>query len=173
MRIYLTGFMGSGKSYVAHHIADQVDIPVLDLDTMIEEKEGSTINQIFEDKGEPYFRQLEQTCLKETIQHQTCIIATGGGTPCYFDNMNFINQNGMSIYLEVDTTILVNRLLENGDVRPLLKGMNATQLKDFIDQKVNERRAFYEQAHLVYHYKSASQNIVKELVFYLKSIYNL
>lgn len=160
-RIYLTGFMGSGKSFVGKALANRIGIGFYDLDDLIVEAAGKSIPEIFEQKGEDYFRQIERRCLLQTENLRRAIIATGGGTPCFFDNMECINRLGLSIFLDASPEILIQRLLVEKDQRPLL-----THLPDpasFIRQKRIERLPFYEQAHIVYHLDTAEQPVVEDL----------
>jgi len=163
--------MGSGKSYVGKRLAAALDIDFLDLDNYIETEEKRTISDIFAQEGEVHFRNLEQKYLQKTTELDNIIIATGGGTPCFFDNINFINVSGMSIYLEITNEILAQRLAQERAHRPLIQDLEGQQLTAFIAHKVNERRGFYEQAQLIYHFRQSNQPIVQELLTYLRDIY--
>ena len=112
MKFFLIGFMGSGKTYVGKRLANELDIPFYDLDEYIEEKEGKKISEIFNEKGEEYFRQVERMCLRDFGIIGDAVIACGGGTPCFFDNMEWINKTGTSIYLQTPVKIIVDRLLK-------------------------------------------------------------
>lgn len=145
--IYLLGFMGSGKSHWGKAMAHELGAPFLDLDAFIEEKEASSIRTIFEQKGEAYFRMVEATCLRETAKlEEPTIIALGGGTPCFHDNMTWLKNRGTSIFLDPPLAVLIQQLEKGMAHRPLLLGMDKEALKEFISQKMTERRPFYEQA---------------------------
>ena len=110
MKFFLIGFMGCGKTFVGKRIAQELDIPFYDLDEYISEKENMSISEIFEKKGEDYFRQVERMCLRDFGIIGDAVIACGGGTPCYFDNLEWINETGTSIYLQTPVELLAKRL---------------------------------------------------------------
>ena len=139
--------MGSGKSYWSKKMAKELGYESLDLDTMIERKEQKSISQIFEQEGEPAFRELEQYCLQQSCKiTNDIIIALGGGTPCFFDNIEWINRHGVSIFLDFSVDFLIQNLRSEIDKRPLLKGKSIKEMEDFIQQKLQERYSFYSQA---------------------------
>jgi len=148
MKIFLVGFMGCGKSTKAKQLANLLNCPVIDIDAVIVEQQQMSIADYFAANGEAAFRQLENEMLKSFEYPDTCVVATGGGLPCYFDNMEWMNQNGITVYLEMTPPQLVSRL-HNRDKRPLLKGMDDEQLLAFIIGKLEERNVFYRQAQLV------------------------
>ncbi len=144
---FLLGFMGCGKSYWSQKLAHQLDLQAIDLDTYIEEVEGRTIATIFAEQGEAIFREIEKQHLRLLpVGESRTIIALGGGTPCFFDNMAYANEIGTTIYLRTSTDILVDRLWHNSENRPLLQGKSKAALRLFIEQKVAERQQYYEQA---------------------------
>ena len=138
MRIFLTGFMGSGKSYAGKRLAERLDFSFIDLDEYLEEKENCSISSIFQEKGEAHFRNLERQYLHEMIQYEQIIISTGGGTPCFFDNMNWINNNGVSIFLQTSVEVIVQRLQKEKDHRPLIAGLSKEELSQFVSQKLED-----------------------------------
>lgn len=142
---------GSGKTTLGKIIAKKLSLPFMDLDDKIVEKEKRTIPQIFQKEGETYFRKLEAEILREiSLTHETFLLATGGGAPCYHDNLEFIRQQGLSIFLEVSVQELVNRLILMGlDSRPLLKDFTEDQLLAEIQQKLNVRLPYYIKADIV------------------------
>jgi len=148
MKIFLIGFMGCGKSTKAKQLASRLNCEVIDLDAVIVAEQGKTIADYFAENGEEAFRKLESETLKTYDYPDTCVVATGGGLPCFFDNMDWMNANGRTIYLQMTPPQLVSRL-HNREKRPLLKGMNDEQLLAFIEMKLTERNAFYRQAQLV------------------------
>ena len=148
MKIFLVGFMGCGKSTKAKQLASRLNCPVIDLDALIVAEQGKTIAEYFAENGEANFRKLESETLKQYNYPETCVVATGGGLPCFFDNMEWMNTNGRTIYLQMTPPQLVSRL-HNREKRPLLKGMDDEQLLAFVEMKLNERNVFYTQAQLV------------------------
>ena len=157
MRIYLIGFMGSGKSHWGRLLSKKLTLPFFDLDSQITEQENKSIVEIFEEKGEEYFRMLEKEALYIlTESHDSFVMACGGGTPCYFNNIDYMNQNGTSVWLNTRLDVLFNRLLKEKESRPLLKDLSDSQLKQFILKKFSERRIYYEQAELVIEESEAS-----------------
>lgn len=146
MLIFLVGYMASGKTTLGLELAKSLSVPFIDIDEYIEKKEGKTISQIFEDKGETYFRRLEHDCLKEIILLSNAVVSTGGGLPCFNDNMKLINDAGISIYLEASVKELVDRLLLMGESRPLVRGKSREELYDYINKHLGERIKWYEMA---------------------------
>lgn len=150
MNIYLLGFMGAGKTRLGKALAQKMNYRFYDLDQMIVDEECMSINSIFDRKGETYFRQLEQRLLQQSAHFQHAVISTGGGSPCYFDNMARINQQGLSVFLDAQTAILAKRLWRGRYKRPLIKNLNKKELNSFIQKKLAERLPFYQQAQLSY-----------------------
>ncbi|MFD0939728.1 shikimate kinase [Pedobacter boryungensis] len=148
MIVFLVGFMGCGKSTKAKQLANRLNCSVIDLDAEIVEKEGKSIADYFAKNGEAAFRVLESETLKSFPYPETCVVATGGGLPCFFDNMEWMNANGKTVYLHMTPPQLVSRL-HNREKRPLLKGMDDEQLLSFIQMKLAERDYYYTQAKLV------------------------
>lgn len=149
MRIYLVGFMGCGKTTFGKKLSGKLAYGFYDLDKMIEQIEGVSVAELFSIKGESYFRKLESDVLHSTIIHKNAVISCGGGTPCYFGNMEWMNEKGITLYLNVKTARLYNRLKSRKEKRPLIAALNDEQLKDYIFQKLSEREAFYLQAKMI------------------------
>ncbi|MCJ0741143.1 shikimate kinase [Pedobacter montanisoli] len=147
MKIFLVGFMGCGKSTKAKQLANLLNCELIDLDAVIVAEQKMSIADYFSAHGEDAFRQLENQTLKSYAYPETCVVATGGGLPCYFDNMDWMNANGVTVFLEMTPPQLVSRL-HNREKRPLLKGMDDEQLLDFIINKLEERNPFYHKAKL-------------------------
>ena len=146
MAIFLIGFMGSGKTTIGKKLAAKLGCGFIDLDAAIEYTEGMFIRDIIGAKGEHYFRELESRVLKQ-LEHTDKVIATGGGTPCFFDNIEWMRSNGRVLYVELDEAALFSRLkTTNLEHRPLLKGLDDDGLKVFIHNKLAERKAYYELA---------------------------
>jgi len=148
MRIFLIGFMGCGKSTKARQLAKLLNCPVIDIDAVIVEQTGMSIADYFALHGEESFRRLEGETLKNYPYPSICVIATGGGLPCFFDHMDWMNANGRTVYLQMTPSQLVSRL-HNREKRPLIKGMDDVQLLEFIKMKLAEREPFYMQAQFI------------------------
>ena len=157
--IFLIGFMGSGKSHGAKLLSDHTGLPYVDLDDWIEGKEQRTITAIFNQSGEAYFRERESAYLKEVVstlsagsvfqmgtQVITGIISTGGGTPCYHENMKWMNQHVITVWLNPLSSVLIQRLLIEKASRPLLADLSESELILFVRSKLSERISFYSQA---------------------------
>lgn len=149
MRIFLIGYMGSGKSMLGKGLAKKLKLSFIDMDTYIEERNFKTIPQIFSDDGEDGFRKIEQKALHELAQFEDVVIATGGGAPCFFDNMEVIKRSGRSIYLKGSPRIIAERLKQSKIERPLIKGKNFTELVAFIDETLAKRENWYKQADVI------------------------
>lgn len=148
MIIFLIGYMGCGKSTKAKQLAHRLDCPVIDLDAEIVSRTGKTIAEYFEAFGEGGFRDYESETLKTHQYPENCVVATGGGLPCFFDNMDWMNANGITVYLEMEPAQLVSRL-QNRQKRPLIKDLDDEQLLEFINVKLAERNPFYTQAKVI------------------------
>jgi len=146
MRVYLIGYMGSGKSTLGRRLAKHLGVQFVDMDHYIEERNCKTIPQIFEEEGEAEFRKKERKALEELSEFTDIVIATGGGAPCFFDNIDLMNRTGKTIYLNIDPTILADRLLHSKTERPLIKGKSRDELVAFIDDTLKKRNEFYMQA---------------------------
>jgi shikimate kinase len=146
MRIYLIGYMASGKTRMGQEMSVLTGYPFIDTDELFEEKYRISIFDFFERYNEESFRKIESEILVETINYQDAIIATGGGTPCFFDNMEFIKRNGISIYMRVDLVSLADRLAVVRKKRPLLKNIPSKELEPFIRKQLSERELFYNKA---------------------------
>jgi shikimate kinase len=149
MRIFIIGFMGSGKSTWGRLIAEKLGMTFYDLDEMIEKRVNLKINNIFEKKGESYFRKIEAVALRELYEQDNFVLACGGGTPCYYDNMSFMNSKGVSVWMNTPKQIMATRLLEEAENRPLIRNLSPTKLQEFIDDKLEERLQYYNQAQIV------------------------
>lgn len=172
MKTVLLGYMGSGKSTVAKLLAKALNLPFIDLDDYIEGKEQRSIKSIFDDKGEIYFRLQESKCLNEVLTDKAPgIVALGGGTPCYANNMELIRAMSNSFYLKGSIATIKQRLSSEKAKRPLIASLSDEKLTEFIAKHLFERRNFYEQAHhtVVIDAKSP-QEIADELINMLQPI---
>lgn len=149
MRIYLIGYMACGKTTLGKELAHKLSLSFLDMDKYLEKKYFKTIPQIFEEEGEAGFRLKEQACLHEISEFEDVVIATGGGAPCFFDNMEVMNRAGICIFLDVEAEELANRLLAAKVDRPLVRGKSPEELVHFIANMLAKRRPYYEQANYI------------------------
>ena len=148
MKIVLLGYMASGKSSIGKRLAKMLSMSFLDLDDYIIDKEKMSISEIFKEKGEVYFRLIENKYLKEILKKDNdFILALGGGTPCYANNMDEINKGKtVSIYLQGSTQTMINRLIKKKSKRPLIASLTDDKIPEFVAKHLFERRRFYEQA---------------------------
>ena len=151
-KIILLGYMGSGKSTVGECLATELAFDFLDLDLEIEKEEKIKVSEIFQTKGAIYFRKKEKEVLEKLMSlDKNMVLSLGGGTPCYFDSMNYLNnlEDVKTVYLDIPIPILSNRLMKEKDQRPLLKNVNSEEeMLEFIGKHLFERRPFYNQAGL-------------------------
>jgi shikimate kinase len=163
VRIFLVGYMGAGKTTIGKLLCQDANLNFVDLDTYIERKYFKTISQLFDEHGESGFRIIEQQCLREVADFEDVVIATGGGTPCFFDNMSYMNERGTTIYLKYPAEELASRLANATTKRPLIANKSIQELAQFVDKMLKEREPYYEQASLVL---SGEENeIVRNLHF--------
>ena len=145
-RIFLVGYMGAGKTTLGRALAKTLGLQFVDLDCYIEERYHKTISQIFADKGENGFRELEKRMLHEAGEFENVVISTGGGTPCFFDNMDYMNSQGTTVYLDVPVERLFIRLSIARHKRPLIKEKNDEELRAFISEQLEKREGYYRKA---------------------------
>jgi len=146
--IYIIGFMGSGKTTAGKKLAALLGWSFIDLDKKIEEHTGKTIPEIFSQNGEDYFRTIETGLLKDLKSHTNSVISTGGGTPCYSDNMDHMLKTGLTLYLKMTPDQLKSRLSESKGERPLLKDLDQERLQSFIEEKLADREKWYSQSEI-------------------------
>ena len=143
---FLTGFMGTGKSYWSKIWAEEYGLASYDLDTIIETAFAMTVEEIFEKEGEEKFREIETLNLKKFENKKGFFLACGGGTPCFFDNLGWMKNAGTVIYLKASPEFILNRVMDEKEKRPLLKKVNTAELLYFIEKKLGEREKFYLEA---------------------------
>jgi shikimate kinase len=147
MKYFLIGFMGSGKTHWGQKWSAENGLTFYDLDHEVEKTLGESVTVIFEKKGEDFFREMERYVLRKFNVTDNFIMACGGGTPCFFDNLQWMKSNGIVIYLQVSPPKVFDRVMDEKDKRPLIKKLNTSELLFFIEQKIKEREMFYSQAH--------------------------
>lgn len=146
IKVFLIGMMGSGKTFWAERLKKKLKVPAYDLDNLIELMDERSIAEMFEQSGEEYFRKEEAKMLRLFKEKNQFILSCGGGTPCFSDNMNWMNKNGISIWLDEPLEILAERLDSEKNNRPLIKNIKSSGLVGFLSQKLNERITYYQQS---------------------------
>lgn len=149
-RVFLIGYMGAGKTTVGKELSEKMGLSFVDLDHYIEGRYHKTIGRLFEEKGEKDFREIERKMLYEVAMFEDVLVSTGGGAPCFFDNMNFMNSAGTTVYLKVSPGELVKRLEPAKHTRPVLKGYSGENLKNFIAINLQKREFYYNQASVIF-----------------------
>ena len=150
IRIFLTGYMGAGKTTLGKAFARKLNLPFVDLEWYMEERFHKTVGELFVERGEAGFRELEKNMLHEVGAFEDVVISTGGGAPCFFDNMDFMNRNGKTVFLNVHPDVLFRRLRVAKQQRPILQGKQDDELKEFIIRALEKRTPFYSQAQYVF-----------------------
>ncbi len=161
-RIYLIGYMGVGKTTIGKKLAEYLGLSFIDLDKYIESKFRKSIPDLFESKGEDAFRKIEHNAIIDVSEFENIIISTGGGTPCFHNNMEIMNQTGVTVYIYADPHELAARLGASKNVRPIIVGKSKEELVPFIIDHLSEREQFYSQAQITYKTDSL---ITREEVF--------
>jgi shikimate kinase len=147
--IYIIGFMGSGKSTAGKKLASLLDWSFMDLDQSIEQYTGKSIPDIFSQEGETYFRKIESQLLRNIYTHTNTVISTGGGAPCHDDNMDFMLDTGLTIYLKLTPPQLNSRLKEGKGERPLIRDLGPQELLQYIEKKLSEREPEYGRSDII------------------------
>ena len=162
MKVFIIGLPGSGKSTLGKKLAKRLDLPFLDLDEVIERETNQPIREIFRQQGEESFRKLEQQALHDVIeQHERLVLATGGGAPCFYDNLDAMNQAGITLFLDVPVSIIVQRMQGNQIAnRPLLHGLDQDRLVQEYTAKFEKRLPVYRQAHIVVDQNTSVNEVV-------------
>ena len=167
-RIYLIGYMGSGKTTIGQKLAKKLDFQFIDIDCFIESRQRKTINEIFFEKGEDAFRLMEHNALEEVSLFENVIISTGGGTPCFYNNMELMNKTGFTIYLKTSPEELNKRLRINKNKRPLLREKKPEEMLAFVAENLKKRDYYYNQTQLIFDTQQMSVNeIVDALILHL------
>jgi len=161
--------MGSGKTHWGKLWSSQHKLSFIDLDDLIEEQQGKAIRTIFEEKGEEYFRQIESEVLHSLKNKENIIVASGGGTPCFHENMKWMNENGTTVYLKATPAELAQRLIKEKQKRPVIMNTSDDKLEEFIAEKLNERESFYEQAEVILEEAKATVQTFAEKILPIKS----
>ena len=145
-RIILIGYMGAGKTTIGKALAQELGVPFYDLDWYIETRMRRTIKQIFDEKGEEGFRRIEHNMLHEVAEFEDVVVSCGGGTPCFYDNIDYMNSQAQVIYLKASPEVLYEHLQMGRRVRPLLLGKSPEEVRTFIVEQLAKREEFYTKA---------------------------
>lgn len=162
MKVYLIGYMGVGKSTVGKRLAQRMNYYFVDLDLQIEKTENRTITELFEEETEEKFREIERRILLDET-HDKSVIATGGGAPCYKNNIDKMLESGVVVWLKMMPEILLSRLKDKKATRPLIENLSEFELGDFIKKHLSEREPFYSKAHIHFDAKNMNQTKMDEL----------
>ena len=162
--IFLIGFMGAGKSTIGKKLAHRLGLTFFDLDKLIEAKAGCSISDIFKFLGETAFREMEQACLQTFQTKDHFLLACGGGTPCFYDNLSVMKNQGLVVYVDLQDSVLYERLSKAKKIRPSIVGMDEKQLKEFISNQLKARIPFYEQADLTISGLSINVSVIVEKI---------
>lgn len=165
--VFLIGYMGCGKSTVGKKLASKLKYNFIDVDSTIEDLTNKPVSQIFEDEGEDAFRQLEHSIIVSLCSRTNTVIATGGGAPCFHNNMELMNAHGITVYLKMHPKSLAERIISSKTERPLIKYVSNDELPAFITQHLKDREAFYKRAQLTIQGESLK---IDELVQRIKDI---
>lgn len=164
LKVFLIGMMGSGKSYWAEKLKKKLKVPAYDLDNLVEIMEEKTIAEMFAEDGEEYFRKEEAKMLRLFKEKKQFILSCGCGAACYNDNMDWMNKNGITIWLNEPVQVLAERLKEEKQHRPLIKDLDDDQLHSFLAQKLQERSAYYSKAIYTLDGSSLSESALIKLI---------
>ena len=156
--------MGTGKTYWGQLWAKQYHLRFFDLDNEIEKHTGLTIPQIFEQHGETFFREQERERLISFEKEDNFILSTGGGTPCFYNNMQWMNEHGITVWINESIEILMNRLRNEKEERPLIKDVDNNELEAFIVDKLKERKVFYLQANYIFNGKDLANDVLLNIL---------
>lgn len=164
VKIFLIGFMGSGKSHWGKIWADHHNFKLVDLDEEIVKSSGMSIETIFEKFGEQQFREWEREQLKRTEDISNVLIACGGGVPCFFDNMDWMLKNGKVVYLKASPDYIYQRVSGETEKRPLLKKLNPMELMTSIQERLNEREPIYLRAHFTLNVEELNNDSLETII---------
>ena len=163
-RIYIVGYMGAGKTTAARRLANHLGWEVVDTDAMFEEKYKISVCDFFNKYDEPLYRKLESEVLKSTADLENVVVSTGGGTACYFDNMEWMNQHGLTVFLRISQKAVVDRLVHAKRKRPLAEGKTEAELTEFVNRHYTSRLPFYEQAKITVKAEDLDlENLIKQI----------
>ncbi len=164
-KVFLVGYMGAGKTSLGKRLANKLSLQFLDLDLYIEEREGYTVREIFQNEGESYFRKVEHSIIQSICSDDTkWLVSTGGGTPCFHENMELMNSSGVTVYLKTSPEALHERLVKAKQKRPLLENRSNDEMLSYIQRHLIERMPYYEQSSITVDALSINAAKLQELV---------
>ncbi len=164
MKIFITGYICSGKTSIGKKLAEKLELHYIDMDKCFENKYITSISEFFNTYGEKRFRELEKKILIGLIKKEDTVISTGGGTPCYLNNMEIIKQSGISIYLKMSVDSLMKRILNSKTNRPLLNDVKEEKLENHISNQLSEREKYYKQSDIIVNNENTSINEIVALI---------
>jgi shikimate kinase len=167
MKIFLIGFMGCGKTHWGKELSHKLQLPFFDLDQVIAEQEDKTINEVFNEDGEEYFRLLEKDALHLiTESHESFVMACGGGTPCFYNNIDYMKGKGTTVWINCSIECLYSRLVKEKSTRPLIREMPDDTLHGYIVKKFGDRSIFYQQASVILNESEVSIETLVDRIFH-------
>jgi len=170
LKIFLIGFMGCGKTHWGKLLSEKLGMPFFDLDEKIIEHAGRSIADIFKKEGEEHFRLLEKDVLHLlTESHESFVMATGGGTPCFYNNIDYLKKQGTVVWINCSTECLYQRLVKEKEIRPLISNIADDQLKNYIVKKYSGRKIYYQQANVILPEEIISLENMVNKIFHAKS----
>lgn len=160
MKVFIVGIMGSGKSYFGKLLAQELNYTFFDLDHLVEKVEAKKIETIFGENGEAYFRKIESDTLIKFAEENNFVLATGGGTACFYNNIHWMNKEGLTIWLNEPVEIILNRLFNAVTNRPLLKKLNNKEVEEKIIKLLEDRTPYYSKAKIHFTYSENNFTIL-------------
>ena len=164
MLIFLVGYMGCGKTTFGRDLANKLNLQFADLDELIEERYKISINDFFLKYGEENFRRIENMMLREQLTKHRIVISTGGGTPCFYNNMELMNRHGVTIFLNTPVPVIVDRLINGKRKRPLIMGLEIFELTFKINQHLAQRIIYYNKAQYMLNLEEQTPSFVREML---------
>lgn len=149
MTLFIIGYMASGKTTFGRALARQTGMQHIDLDFYIEQRFHSTVREIFATKGEDEFRRIEGAMLREVGEMEDTIISCGGGTPCFGDNLDYMNSHGLTVCLQASDDVIADRIIQAGNKRPLMAGKSREEILQTLQEHMEKRRPYYDRAQLI------------------------
>lgn len=169
MKIFLTGLMGVGKTTIGKKVAASLQLPFIDLDRYIEQQKNMSVPDLFAYFGENYFRKAEHECLHQIIQQESFVMACGGGTPCFYDNMNLMNENGITFFFNASPVFIASRVKQSKTVRPLFKNATDESRLKIVQALSSEREQFYSKAKYTLNVeKLSTEEVAQQVVAFLE-----
>ncbi len=170
VKVYLIGFTSSGKSTLGHQLAFRFGSTFVDIDEYIREKEGRSVQEIFRKEGEVRMREIEMMALQNISRMENAIVSTGGGTPCFYDNMQLMNSTGITVYLKASPEFLIDRLKGSMGERPLINFSDISELTNFVNRMLEKRESYYKLSQITINAETDNgEHIYKDIKAHLKN----